>query len=700
MPQKFSILPKEKQRQLRWLLLSAPLFFLSFVNTLAMPFVSAGAPFASYLLSLMVLPALFFCCLGLCLSQRLSVGNGVIEKGIQNEVSIPLNSLVELSGSSGSFDDDFKDSLLLRTENGQELQIFVDEYDEQDLRRFLSQVKAEAPNARYTYAEVISFESRGLLQFLMSTLLPDGAIIKMNRSPLAETVMGFINSNLQGSSFWTVYFGCWLGILVALAMHAHSAAAYMQHLVKVQWNTSKVSLTSIDLSQFQVFIYRFCEALYAFFVAADLSILAMLWTGVALMGIGFALVRVFSPVFVFVDSKSIGQGMRFFPWEDVESISLNRTSEFSDPLEGILHIFHRNEFNPLSIDLSQIAEPKRRSDLLRLVEKYAAGAKFNAEFLRATNTLVDIKFTDIWLQSGEADDGAGSTQQDSSIVGTELAGGAYEVESLLGYGGQGVTYLAQAKVSRGRDAAPAGQVVIKEVVLPTHAEVRIQQDAVTAFERGAELLQKMTHPQIVKLWDHFIENGRAYLILEYIQGRTLRSLVEQVGVLPLHTVLKMADELCDILQYLHSQNPQVIHCDLAPDNLILTPGETIKLVDFDVARVLDARRYSFIAGRPSYTPPEQFRGKPCVQSDIYALGAIMHFLLYGNDPAAFGHEDVAPNVETRTPIDQLISRCMSFEVDDRPPSAEDLRKELRAIEGTICGGEVSEVIDVKLPEYS
>jgi serine/threonine protein kinase len=184
----------------------------------------------------------------------------------------------------------------------------------------------------------------------------------------------------------------------------------------------------------------------------------------------------------------------------------------------------------------------------------------------------------------------------------------------------------------------------------------------------------------VRLYDHFVENGRAYLVLEYIEGKTLRQVLQESGPMSHALVRELGLQMCDILAYLHSRDPQVIHCDLAPDNLILTPSGKVKLVDFDVARVVDARAYSVIAGRPSYTPPEQFRGNPTIQSDIFALGAILHFLSTGKDPAplaiGLGQCDAE---EELSGVASLIKDCLAFEASARPASASVVAERLECL---------------------
>src|SRR5262249_14512292 len=140
------------------------------------------------------------------------------------------------------------------------------------------------------------------------------------------------------------------------------------------------------------------------------------------------------------------------------------------------------------------------------------------------------------------------------------------------------------------------------------------------------------HRQIVKLLDFFVEDHRGYVVLEHVNGTNLRDLVEKEGAFSESKVVGFARSMCEILTYMHTQTPPLIHRDSTPDNLILQPQGWLKLVDFNVAQYMDDTKSAIVMGKRAYMPPEQFRGKAVTQSDLYAFGGCLFFLLTGEDP--------------------------------------------------------------------
>jgi serine/threonine protein kinase len=220
-------------------------------------------------------------------------------------------------------------------------------------------------------------------------------------------------------------------------------------------------------------------------------------------------------------------------------------------------------------------------------------------------------------------------------------------------------------------------VVLKETVLPIYVDDRARAKALGRFERDAKLLASLKHPLIVRLDDFFVENNRAYLALEYIPGLTLKEKIEADGPLEEGEVKRLALMMADILEYLHERTPPVEHRDFTPDNLILTNDGKVKLIDFDVA--LEQSSFSqtnaTIVGKQAYIPLEQFRGKPCPQSDLYALGATLSYLLTGEEPPALqssSPKQLKPEVSEE--FDQIIARATALEISERIDCAKSLRK--------------------------
>jgi serine/threonine protein kinase len=110
-------------------------------------------------------------------------------------------------------------------------------------------------------------------------------------------------------------------------------------------------------------------------------------------------------------------------------------------------------------------------------------------------------------------------------------------------------------------------------------------------------------------------------------------LIKENGPLPEATVIELALKMCEILSFLHNQTPPVIHRDFTPDNLMLAKPNQLKLIDFNVAQRLESSSTRTVVGKHCYIPPEQFRGRAVVQSDLYALGGTLFYLLTGADPS-------------------------------------------------------------------
>jgi serine/threonine protein kinase len=243
----------------------------------------------------------------------------------------------------------------------------------------------------------------------------------------------------------------------------------------------------------------------------------------------------------------------------------------------------------------------------------------------------------------------------------------------LAFGGLSAIYLAQRNEK--------DLVVVKEAVVPANADEQSRAKAVELFEREAQLLIKLNHPNIAKVFDHFKEDGRNYLLLEYINGQDLRQLVKQHGPQPPELVLPWFRRLAEILDYLHNQRPPIVHRDLTPDNIVRREDNDLVLIDFGAANEFVGTATGTLVGKQAYIAPEQLRGKANVLSDIYALGGTAYFLLTGKDPEALScshPRDVASAVPI--PLDELVARCTEMEDSDRPQSAKDVIELIDKIE--------------------
>jgi serine/threonine-protein kinase len=138
--------------------------------------------------------------------------------------------------------------------------------------------------------------------------------------------------------------------------------------------------------------------------------------------------------------------------------------------------------------------------------------------------------------------------------------------------------------------------------------------------------------------------------------------------------------MCDILGYLHRRQPPIIHRDFTPDNLIMDNSGNVKLIDFNVAQQLEAQTTKTVVGKHSYIPPEQFRGKAVLQSDIYSFGATISFLLTGNDPEPItqAHPRSQQGLVSEQ-LDSIVAKCTALTLINRYQDCQELKTDLVAL---------------------
>ncbi len=251
-----------------------------------------------------------------------------------------------------------------------------------------------------------------------------------------------------------------------------------------------------------------------------------------------------------------------------------------------------------------------------------------------------------------------------------LQNGRLKVIRQLAFGGLSAIYLAQEK---GLDL-----VVLKEAVVPEKADQAAKAKAEEMLVRESQILARLRHPNIARVLDHFIEDARHYLILEYINGPDLRQYVKENGALSQIQALEWGIKIAEILFYLHNQDPPVFHRDLTPDNIVLAKEE-IFLIDFGAANQFVGAATGTIVGKQAYIPPEQLRGKTVLQSDLYAFGSTMYFLLTGKDPLALAEaspKEHDPDIDDE--LDSIIRKCTAYELEDRIAGAGELISSLQS----------------------
>ncbi len=258
--------------------------------------------------------------------------------------------------------------------------------------------------------------------------------------------------------------------------------------------------------------------------------------------------------------------------------------------------------------------------------------------------------------------------------GTPLCKGRYVLNRKLGAGGQGSAFLATSTTDGSR-------VVLKEYILPIYVDLKARKQALERFENEAKMLSKLNHPSIVKLEDYFVDDHRAYLVLEYIDGDNLQQIVEKSGPLSDSVAFDYTNALVDILDYLHCQSPPVVHRDFTPDNLIASKDGRIKLIDFMVAQQselnLQQSASSTVVGKHAYMAPEQFRGQNRTQSDIYALGCTLYFLLTGKEPEPITQlYPILANENCPLILNEIVSKCTEADYLDRYQHVGEIKTQL------------------------
>lgn len=263
----------------------------------------------------------------------------------------------------------------------------------------------------------------------------------------------------------------------------------------------------------------------------------------------------------------------------------------------------------------------------------------------------------------------------------------YEVRERIGQGGMGNIYLADDIRLQGRRCA------LKEVEVDRNLPDKILSEARDQFLREATVLARLDHPNLPKVSDFFTIENHDYLVMDFIPGKDLRTLMvearQQGGFLPEFQVLNWASQISDALTYLHSQNPPVVHRDLKPGNVKLTPDGLIKLVDFGLVKILapDEVTITVIQGQGTalYTPLEQYGGDgghTDIRSDIYAFGATLYHLLTGQPPpeardrflqanSLTPPRKINPEISPRT--EKAILWAMGLHPDERPETVEAFR---------------------------
>jgi tRNA A-37 threonylcarbamoyl transferase component Bud32 len=365
---------------------------------------------------------------------------------------------------------------------------------------------------------------------------------------------------------------------------------------------------------------------------------------------------------------------RNLDWQSVESVQLLSRKNRSGQLLKSVEIRHSGG-KRLKIDLFRLSREQDREFFVRSLKLFAPQAAQSLSVQDAVAAGVyQPTYTRLWEQSLLAP--PSRERADLLEPATVLSDGQYTIVKRIGTGGQGTAYLAQARLDEAF-AAVGSEVVLKEYVLPDLGKMHDRQRALNKLEHEVSLLAKLKHPGIAGFIDVFVEDHRAYVVTEYVRGRSLRSRVEADGPLPPALVGLIAGQMCDVLHYLQNLDPPVIHQDLTPENVVFSEQGTARLIDFNVARESISLRTGLVVGKQGYMPPEQFKGKATPQSDVFALGCILYFLLTGKNPEPLSVARISGKIDPLTSgLALIVEKCTALDLEDRYASAEEIKKDL------------------------
>ncbi|MCB0211056.1 MAG: protein kinase [Anaerolineae bacterium] len=255
----------------------------------------------------------------------------------------------------------------------------------------------------------------------------------------------------------------------------------------------------------------------------------------------------------------------------------------------------------------------------------------------------------------------------------------YRIEGLLSQGGMGAIY-------RAFDTNLKTPVAIKENFFQTAHSIQ-------QFQQEALILARLRHPSLPRVIHHFSFNRKQYLVMDFIAGEDLWEIIQKQGQpLDERQALTYMVQVCKAVSYLHRQAPPIIHRDIKPQNIKITPDNQAVLVDFGIAKVVetDSRTHTGAqAFTPGFSPPEQYSGAgTTLRSDIYALGATLYAILLGKKPPdsisrMVGNSNYHPphllNPSLSRAVSGAIEHAMQIQAARRPASVEVWRKELEAI---------------------
>lgn len=385
---------------------------------------------------------------------------------------------------------------------------------------------------------------------------------------------------------------------------------------------------------------------------------------------------------------------------DAESAESNRMLGIAYQAQGQLDLawdkFRQCPLNdPVMENLYSLAldfERKRQFNKAESVFQYMA--EFNPKFRDLEQRLTRAKALSETVILGGAQGHPGGTMMLAGGGMEKPMLGRYQIEKELGKGAMGVVYL-------GKDPKIGRVVAIKTMALSQEFEGDELTEVKERFFREAETAGRLTHPNIVTIYDAGEEHDLAYIAMEFLKGRDLTPYTKPDALLPVPQVLSIIARVAEALGYAHLQN--VVHRDIKPANIMYEPeSDTPKVTDFGIARVTDSSKTKtgMVLGTPSYMSPEQLAGKKVAgHSDLFSLGATLYQMLCGSLP--FKGDSMAqlmfkianephPDIRTLRPelptcVAAIVNKSLAKDPEQRYQSGEQMGKAIRLCLGTLTG---------------
>ena len=282
--------------------------------------------------------------------------------------------------------------------------------------------------------------------------------------------------------------------------------------------------------------------------------------------------------------------------------------------------------------------------------------------------------------------------------------GRYQIISELGRGSMGVVY-------HGFDPVIGRTVAIKTMLTEglTSQEFR---EFKSRFQREAQAAGVLSHPNIVNVFDYGEDNGVLYLIMEYLEGKSLEKLIEEQGMLPIETIIPMFDQVCGALDHAHQHD--IVHRDIKPANIMILDNGLVKVTDFGIAKMMSMgmTQAGQVLGTPNYMSPEQVKGRQIDgRSDIFSLGIILYDLVTGEMP--FGGQNITTviyKIINENPIppreldatihpglSYVICKALAKSPDERYQTCRELADDLKNFKSLAGSASPSATIIVKVP---